>query len=298
MRALETAAAYRELGWAVLPLCGVAHRCPTPGKIPVDLTSGHHLAHSQRRGVPTPQEIDGWLRTPLAARANLGCLTGSRSGIVALDVDGPGGEALLTLHAHGDLPPTWEYRTGGGRRIIYRYAPGMRSIKLAGDGTHEGLEVLSDGRQMVVPPSLHKAGPSYAWVPGRDPWTFGPAASCPDWLTDLVVPQAKRPRQDWARIASQPVSAGGRHPTLVQLAAHMAAHHEDPSFILAMLLAWNETRCKPPKPPEEVARIVTWALDQHDPNSSPAARDPWETARTLGCSLDAARQLIQQEATS
>ena len=297
MTPLETAAAYAELGWAILPLCGVAHPCPTPGKIPVDLATGRHLAGWQQRGIPTVAEIARWLEAPLAPRANLGCLTGQISGVVALDVDGPGGEALLARYAGGDLPATWEYRTGGGRRLIYRYEEGMRSLKLSGDGQHEGLEVLSDGRQMVIPPSRHKSGPDYAWVPGRDPWTFGDVAPCPAWIRRLAGQPARRGATDWAALAGTPTSPGGRHPTLVQLAAHMAAHREDPRFITAMLTAWNEARCKPPKPAEEVARIVAWVVAREQAARRGASRDAYQLARDLGCSVEAARALIGGQAS-
>lgn len=299
---IGTAASYRELCWAVVPLCGIHHHCPTPGKIPVDLTTGQHLRGWQQRGIPAPDEIEAWLDSPLADRANLGCLTGRVSGVVALDIDGEGGEVLLAKYSQGDLPPTWEYRTGGGRRVIYRYEDGLRSLKLSGDGEHEGLEVLSDGRQMVIPPSHHKTGPDYAWEPGRDPWTFGDVAPCPAWVRNLASPQASRSAADWAALASTPTSKGGRHPTLVQLAAHMASHHEDPAFILAMLQAWNEARCQPPKSDAELVQIVTWATKgqalwtQATPHS--ATETPREVAQRLGCSMEAARQLLAQGTVS
>ncbi len=299
---IKTAASYRDLGWAILPLCGIHHECATPGKVPVDLATGRHLSGWQQRDVPTLDEIDIWASSPLAPRANLGCLTGRVSGVLALDVDGPGGEVLLQRYAQGDLPPTWEYKTGGGRRLIYNYEEGLRSLKLSGDGEHEGLEVLSDGRQMVIPPSHHKTGPDYAWEPGRDPWRFGELTPCPRWVRELAKPQGKRSTEEWTELLNTPTSKGGRHPTLVQLAAHMAAHHEDPAFILAMLGAWNEARCKPPKSNTELAQIVTWATKGQTPLTTttplPATETPRDAAKRLGCSIEAARQILAQGTVS
>lgn len=294
---LDSAGAYQSLGWAVVPLCGVKHGCPSPGKVPVDLATGRHLNKWQSRGVPTASELEAWLDSPLAARANIGTLTGRVSGIIALDIDGEGGEFLLARYAKGALPPTWEYQTGGGRRLIYAYTEGIRSIKLSGDGDHEGLEILSDGRQMVLPPSAHHSGRSYQWTRGHDPWMGAvDLATCPSWIRDLAGASVK-PR-DWASIARTPVSHGGRHPTLVQLASHMAAHGESPDFITAMLEAWNDARCKPPKDIMEVQRIVMWALEQHPSSAQATEREPIDQqaraySKQLGCSLAAARQLVE-----
>lgn len=300
MTPINTAPSYTELQWAVVPLCGVKHQCPSPGKVPVDLTTGSHLPGWQGRGIPTPAELEAWLDSPLASRANIGALTGRISRIVALDIDGEGGEFLLNKYAEGDLPATWEYITGGGRRLIYAFEEGLRSIKISGDGEHEGLEVLADGRQMVLPPSAHHSGRPYQWVPGRDPWSGGIGlARCPAWVRSLAGATAVP--KDWAAIARTPVSHGGRHPTLVQLAAHMASKGESPEYIVAMLEAWNEVRCKPPKDPKEIHRIVGWALEQHPPTTTEKPSPEWKTkdqwvhtkAKELGCSLEAARQLVE-----
>lgn len=297
---LETAAALLDVfpAWRLHPLCGTRHACLSPGKIPVDLRTGQHAQGWQAHGLPMSADIEAWLASPLAERANLGVLTGQASGIVALDVDGQGGEALLAHHAAGDLPPTLEYVTGGGRRLVYAYpSAGVRSIKVSGDGEHDGLEILADGRQMVLPPSQHVSGRPYAWVPGRDPWTFGAPVACPEWVIRLAHPLTPRTGEDWAQLANTPVSHGGRHPTLVELAAHMAARREDPTFILAMLLAWNEARCKPPKPEAEVRQIVTWAAQAQPgiPSEMPQAYQQRirAKARELSCSLEAARRILE-----
>ncbi|HEY8414252.1 MAG TPA: bifunctional DNA primase/polymerase, partial [Thermaerobacter sp.] len=248
---LYSAAAYAELGLAVIPLCGpqCRHpRCQHPGKRPYDLLRRRHLEGWQHRGVPSLDEIERWLQAPGADRANIGCLTGRVSGIVAVDVDGPAGEALLARVAGpGGVPETWEYRTGrkeGGRRIIFRYPEGVqiRSRPIEVDGGK--LEILSDGRQMVLPPSVHPdTGREYAWVPGRDPWTFGPPAPVPQWLIQLVEQEGnagRRTAEEWARIIRQGAEPGARHPTLTQLAGHLLGKRVDPAVVLELLQAWNE----------------------------------------------------------
>lgn len=182
---LEAAAEYAALGLAVLPLCGPRHGCRHPGKVPVDLRTDRHLEGWQTRGVPTPEEVETWLSLPLGRRANLGCVMGRASGVVGVDVDGPEGEEGLRELSGGHLPDTWEYQTRPGRRrLIYALPEGVR---IPSTRPRPKLEILSDGAQAVLPPSLHPLGHRYTWVPGRDPWTFGPPApapgSCRPWAT-------------------------------------------------------------------------------------------------------------------
>lgn len=279
---LQTALAYAELGLAVIPLCGPGcrhPRCKSPGKRPYDLLARRHMEGWQHRGVPSPEEIERWLKAPGAERANIGCLTGRVSGIVAVDVDGPAGEALLAQVAGAEgLPETWTYRTGrenGGRRIVFRYPEGTRvpsRLIEAGGGT---VEILSDGRQMVLPPSVHPSGRIYAWLPGRDPWGFGPPAPVPAWLLRLADGGSeahRRTPEEWARIIREGAEPGARHPTLTQLAGHLLGKRVDPAVVLELLLAWNDARCRPPKPREEVERIVRdlWAKDRGKPQQAPA----------------------------
>lgn len=264
MGALDTAYAYAELGWAVLPLCGVRHACKTPGKVPFDFATGRHMADWQSRGVPTPEEIDRWLAHPAAERANIGVICGRVSGIVALDIDGEAGEALLRELAGGEPEPTLEFITGGGRRLIYALPEGARIVSRKLGSGHQGLEVLSDGRQMVVPPSVHPSGRTYAWKPGRDPWTFGPPAPCPPWLLRLSAARAPRPVEEWERLLREGADPGSRHPSLTQIAGHLLAKDVDPRIVLELLASWNEARCRPPKPRDEVESIVRdlWAKER------------------------------------
>lgn len=89
--------------------------------------------------------------------------------LIALDVDGPR-ELLKPLEAeHGALPPTLTARTGsGGSHLVYRVsdpkrAPGNR-VKLA-----PGIDVRSEGGQIVCAPSRHLSGAPYAWAELRVP---------------------------------------------------------------------------------------------------------------------------------
>lgn len=253
---LETAVEYVALGLAVLPLCGPRHCCSHPGKVPVDLRTGRHLGGWQTRRVPTLAEVEAWLSLPLGLRANLGCVMGRASGVVGVDVDGPEGEEGLRELSGGHLPDTWEYQTRPGRRrLIYALPEGVR---IPSTRPRPKLEILSDGVQAVLPPSLHPLGHRYTWVPGRDPWTFGPPAPAPGWLQALgnrpeTVPA---PPEGWRALVTGPIPEGMRNITLTRLAGYLLRRGVDPYVALELLEAWAATRCRPPLDPVEVRRTV------------------------------------------
>lgn len=276
---LETAFAYAELGWHVVPLCAPRHGCDGAGKFPWDPVAEVHPREWQRR-LPTtdPATIDRWLSSRTGPRCNLGILTGARSGIVAIDVDGPLGEVLLRERAGGDLLETVEFVTGRGRRLVYALPPGAalasRREQPTGLGLDGGLELLAEGRQMVAPPSLHPSGRVYAWAPGRSPWQIDPAPA-PGWVVSWGRPTGDgAPGLDAAellKMVTTDVGPGSRHPTLLALAGHLLARGVDPAVTLEILRCINAVRCRPPKPDAELVAIVR-DLTRAEADRHPARR--------------------------
>ncbi len=129
LECFEAALVYlKELRWASLGLCtpdhmGVgkthARRCKHPGKAP-----WRPWAEFQDR-LPTEAELRRkWRDNPLL---NVGIALGPVSGLVRVDVDGPGGEALLLDISGGDIPDTLEFTSGrenGGRGLLYAIPAG------------------------------------------------------------------------------------------------------------------------------------------------------------------------------
>lgn len=108
--------------------------------------------------LPTPEEIAGWLTLKAS---NIGLCLGPASGVIALDFD----EDVDGLHAKIEaLIPESPVRKRGARgyTAFYRYA-GERSAGYSVNGTRV-LDVLSLGRQTVLPPSLHPDGHTYEWI--------------------------------------------------------------------------------------------------------------------------------------
>lgn len=118
---------------------------------------------------------------------NIGLPLGHVSGYVGIDVDGELGEILLDELSGGNLPETWEFVTGAGRRLLYEIPVGMptkKSVNVA-EGDHEECSILAYGQQTVMPPSVHYTGRVYQWVEGRSPNDID-CAMAPPWLIDLV----------------------------------------------------------------------------------------------------------------
>lgn len=127
--------------------------------------------------------LGGWQRAPLDIdtldrmlasnwRLNLGLRMGQQPNgwfLVAIDVDGPR-ELLEPLERqHGALPPTLTARTGsGGLHLIYRLSDPSRAprnrVRMA-----PGIDVRSEGGQIVCSPSLHQSGGHYTWIDAREP---------------------------------------------------------------------------------------------------------------------------------
>lgn len=143
----------------------------TCGRPDCDKSRGKHpVAKGWQSGELDPQALDEVLA--LRWRLNLGLRMGSQPNgwfLIAIDVDGPR-ELLAPLEAkHGPLPETLTARTGsGGLHLVYRITdpskvPGNRQ-KLA-----PGIDVRSEGGQIVVAPSVHQSRNRYQWVTLRTP---------------------------------------------------------------------------------------------------------------------------------
>ncbi len=187
---LRAALEYATCGWPVFPLhgipdgrCSCAQRdCSSPGKHPL-VRRGLHEASADQ------DQVRSWWTQ--WAWANIGLVTGTRSGIVVVDVDLP--RALRSLDpVIGQLAPTRTGLTGGGGlHLVYRPTdtelrntagrlPGIR-------GVLPGVDLRANGGYIVAPPSLHSSGQRYAWLdPSR------PIAPAPAWL--------KQPQQTYAPI--------------------------------------------------------------------------------------------------
>ncbi len=174
-----------RLGWTVVPAhypclrngavgcsCALGAKCDKPGKHPSGKW-GSFLHDDATRAL--------WRHADEHANGSL--LTGRRSGVVVGDVDPRHDGRLDTLWERGWSPDTPIARTGGGGWHVYATCPpeGLRSV----DDYAPGIELKADGKQVIIPPSLHISHRRYRWLPGRAPWERAVAA-LPEGVVDAV----------------------------------------------------------------------------------------------------------------
>lgn len=198
---------YVEMGLTVLPLCSADHkgmsthhkqRCSTPGKVPL-------IAKWTQHKRTTREDIDQWLsKWPTM---NVGLVLGQTVhwNMVGIDVDGEIGLSLLEEYSKGDLPATWEYTTGNGRRLLYLLPSKLvtKKHRITVAGQKGELAILCQGQQTVLPPSKHASGCCYTWLLERSPWEID-IAEAPLWVKDLII--QKSPIEDLPNFSSEDLS--------------------------------------------------------------------------------------------
>lgn len=183
---------YVNLGLPIIPLCAHDHEgysekhkatCNQAGKVPI-------IKGWQTHASTSAAQVGTWIKE--FKNINIGLPLGHVSGYVGIDVDGVLGESMLEEMSNGDLPETWEYATGAGRRLLYAIPVGMQTKKSVntGEGDHQECSILAFGQQTVLPPSMHYTGVPYEWVEGRSPEDLD-CAMAPHWLIELIRVDAK-----------------------------------------------------------------------------------------------------------
>lgn len=202
-----------------------------------------------------------WTRRP---RDNVGVRTGGTLAIIDIDPRAGGDDNLADLeHEHGELPATVTVHSGGedgGRHLYYRCPKGLSTFTLATGVQVRALAKTGAPQQCAAPPSIHpETGRPYAFAEGL---AIGQAqvAELPGWVYADNRPGEwhSKPAAEWARQLRGPLPPGDRHPTLIALAGHLLARHIDPLVTLELVAAFNEARCRPPKPADEIAELVDW----------------------------------------
>ena len=188
---------------------------------------------------------------------NIGVACGTASGIFVVDIDGLDAELeVRRLEAeHGALPPTVESVTARGRHLFFRMP--ATPVKNTVGKIAPGVDTRSSGAYVVAPPSVHPRGKRYEWSVDSSN-TF---ADAPGWLLAKI---AGRPNgnghiatapSEWRAMMAKGVPEGRRDATLARITGYLLRHHIDPVFAAGLVQIFNATRCLPPLPDEDVARI-------------------------------------------
>ena len=196
--------------------------------------------------------------------ANIGIPTGSRSGLIALDVDprSGGDESLTALLAGRKIPKTAKQLTGGGgQHFFFRDPGGIRCGTLG-----PGLDVKSDGGYVIVAPSVHHSGKRYRWADKGAEALLAPA-DVPDWLLSEMRSAGHR-RTSNTTTDCKIFPEGQRNETLTSLAGTMRQRGMLQESIAAALSVENARRCDPPLSDDEVRRIAQ-SIGRYQPGDLP-----------------------------
>lgn len=266
---LAAALARAGEGWAVHPLWGIVNgqcecqrgaACQTAGKHP-------RLTEWQKKATKDPATIrTWWARWP---HANIGGATGRKSGRNVLDIDPRhGGDVSLELleSEYRPLPETQESVTGsGGRHLHFAYGgPLSNTAGVLGPG----LDIRSDGGNIVLPGSVHINGKIYEYEATHGPDDIA-LAPMPDWLLRLLSSPIGKSARSAPALGLIP--NGTVHHTFVSWAGTMHARGMSPGAILAALLHENQTRCDPVRPAANIRNIVHDITTRYAPGGIPPA---------------------------
>ena len=197
-----------------------------------------------------------WRREPLF---NVAIATGTASGFFVIDIDGLDAEAeLRKLEIElGELPATVEVITARGRHIYFK-TPARAVFNSVGK-IGVGIDVRGDGGYVLAPPSIHPSGRAYVWSVD----TASTIATAPDWLLARSTAlkscnnyKQATPPSAWRALVADGVDEGQRDNAATQLCGYLLRHDIDPVVAREILQIWNQTRCRPPLPPEDIERIV------------------------------------------
>lgn len=135
----------------------------------------------QERRWTVEEAEDWWSHSP---NHNVGAITGSISDLIIVDADD---DSAITW-VENNLPETsWVVITGRGMQYGYRH-PGEQ-IRNRAKINGMNLDIRGDGGYVAMPPSQHKTGSVYAWVPGIGRPTSNMPVYDPSWIPTEQTPQ-------------------------------------------------------------------------------------------------------------
>jgi hypothetical protein len=215
------------------------------------------VPHGCKAATRGKETIDAWwLADP---DFNIGVATGKASGFFVIDIDSDEGEAALKEMEGelGALPPTVEVITATGRHLWFKTTEA--TIRNSVKQLAPGIDVRGDGGYVLAPPSVHPSGHVYCWsVDCADA-----VAQAPDWLLARVTSKKNgngkieaTPTAEWLKLVSEGVDEGERDCTATKLAGYLMHHRVQVDVADALLRLWNEHRCRPPLPGEDIDRII------------------------------------------
>jgi Bifunctional DNA primase/polymerase, N-terminal/AAA domain len=126
-----------------------------------------------------------WRKNP---NANVAVKTGDK--VTVLDFDGQEGSDTLKLLAERGLPETVKVRSGSGGTHLWYKTPAY--LVRNHQRVQPGMDIRGVGGYVIAPPSIHKSGKRYEFVPGHE-LSIG-LAELPAWFEAWYAEQINRHR--------------------------------------------------------------------------------------------------------
>jgi hypothetical protein len=197
---LAAALLYRQrFGWAPTACCDPNHVGVGPGhgkkckeknwgKAPMHCWGGAAAT------MPSEADVRSWWRS--WPTANCGSVLGPVSGIVRADADGEAGGKRLRELCGGEVPVTVSFTSGQPHSLGLLFAtPAGVELQSRAEsfvvGGHSELRLQGRGMQTVLPPSRHRLGTRYRWLPRRGPDDVA-LAPMPQWMIDIMRVVARK----------------------------------------------------------------------------------------------------------
>jgi hypothetical protein len=190
--------------------------------------------------------------------ANIGIVTGKKSGFFVLDVDGDiGAASLKSLEENNSpLPVTLTAITGKGKHIYFQYP----DTRIKTGKRADGFEVKGENGSCNAPPSLHRNGKTYQWVNAD-----APIAAAPEWLISrLTEEDVPTPASD----SDEVIPEGQRNATMYAEVCNLFKTGAGKEDVLRSALEINQSRCKPPLPDADVHSMVASVAKTHKPSKA------------------------------
>lgn len=249
---LEAALWLESEGCSVFPLCPKDKRPLAP------LLPGGKWEQFQHRRA-TREEITRWFTE--RPDANLALVCGSISGIVAVDVDGPGGQEWFKANMTTHKPNLFQFTSSKNKFHVFYRHPGEDirippSVKLL----NSEIDVRGDGSYVVFSPSIHPSGHKYelrelegfTGMNSLVPLPDLKLRENPDRTYSLADEQSEPNHCEETQIIPQ----GERNNAITSYCAAQYAKGLDIEDVVALARARNTAYCRPPLTMKEVDTIA------------------------------------------
>lgn len=237
---MDFALKYAADGFAVFPVYEPVQGTRDPGGLcscscgKVDCKGKHPRTSNGCTDATTDVEtIKGWwTQWP---GANIGLVTGKKSGLSVVDLDGP--EGIQSGRKLG-ISSIVTSLTGNGKQLFYADAGG--NLKNSVKKIAVGVDIRGDGGYIVVAPSLHPNGKRYVWMgQGLNRNLLPPIPPVISGITQegqkVATTSTLRKPDGWIAEAIKEMQNGHIHNTLIRVLGKFRQHNFNEEDTYALL---------------------------------------------------------------